>query len=1666
MSKSCADIKREEIYSAINKIVVGGATHITSTEKDNRLTFYFEYAKSNRFGDSRNQAHQMIESKIQKIKKYLEEDPDLQGPLNKNWIDGPHEEFRKFRLSIEMPRYVEVAIDAASKKQEISKELEDYYNEQQELANNLLREEAEEDYQKYLDYSSFDEEDLMSPTLFLDDSLFEEEKPIVKEDNLSFREYYDHLTNLLEEKKKEFLRYRRTAKKSQTKKENIRKYNDLINTLTSRIEKLDYQKSKLVFEDIKQELNYLEKSVENISAKDLEFQDIRHRLDSMLIFFLSETIDGTVLDKQNNEFTKIIDVDKNFYQEVCSKLIDIRGNFSRKRDNIILKYLAENPLTIENAEKRNLSPQEFINEVEKIKEIIDKEEDINTLQKLSLGIFSGGGVLGQLLGTFHESTIYQEQAYTAPKMEKLKDLCNKFKIDPSSFIHYFTSEKGVKVSTGRLIHPYSEEYFKNLKYIEKAKKLFNQSLFQNKTIPYEKYMKAIKSSQEVIDIRKLKVFKDKYINYPFSNKVFTFSEEEMNNYENYLKEYLGENMYNFLLEEQTGNLEDYFETLLGSPTEEDFVRRSPFFFSQHFYSEDYSKKVRDEKKDYSYYPTSTYNVFFPRKEVKDFSNSKLRSSNFYNKDFYNSFGENSEEGKEKFEAWKLFMDLLTNEVNPSLQSYNLNVDLLDLPTVEAFISKQIIEQNNIGFMKKSSYIVNQIWRTYRKSFYNSSYLKSYEEAKENKEVTHLPYQNSIKIGTEKQYKILCGYSLEKLQEIAEEEGLGYKDISEDLKNVSDNIKENLILRQKYNLARLIVNYRNYNRASSDVLSTLEALVDITNVLKAKNSSIVFANLIRSYISNRKSYLSSNNNLKKKDSKENLSSFFDLWIARNLYGDSIALDRRNKILYKTLSAGKKVKLFGFLSPQEKELKKLLKETYKDIDNIESVNFYLNDKKYIKEKDKFFTIGTEEEKTTISEEEFKDKYKEYKKEEIKKLGIPSTVGSVVQGLLHWHAFKALGINLKAGLSNRASGINQTNIAAASGRYGFTEETIDNARRILSFYNLDNLSRSAFKGLGFKNKKRYLTLKTTELIAKKYFNIFQNRGDQYAKAQDYSQKTIGDALIGWTDFAVKFPENHNQLEIVLGVLGNTVIYDNEGNQHYIIEGDDFSCYVPGTLELKKEFREGKKIIHNEDGTTTIEKMDNTRIWEDFEVQPGKRNTHIAVFTLISQAICRSQGNYNKKDIPAIFSSTWGQTLMLFKRWLPEQINNNLGEFDYDLVTGTEHFEGRKLALAKNFPLALTHLSFYGLLTSGIILSLPISAWIGLGVSGIVSVRLAVKMFKKQQYKSTLTFLQQSMNMIDYMQEVLLRSIDAPFRLLTRGRNRKIYNLVSLSRNISDKISPLKKSDRLVMSENAAELANLVNTITITITSQVLLQIALAAFSPGDDWDEKKKNAMKKYERVFNFINNRANMLLQEIGMNNNITIFKEEYSKMFLLNSLTQIYQYCNDILDYIRFDEEFPSLNRTLKLPIVPAPIPGQINDFLLKENQDFLGDAKVYENHWWNIMTKPDEYLDEKRYKNGREKMKNSCKKPVMKFLREKYPNLQEYELEERRNKIIKRMFSPGHEFGLKRNESHKEFMLRTNKFEEFDSKDIKHEIEKADKYFYRKNYKTKKEKREEKEEKE
>ena len=103
-----------------------------------------------------------------------------------------------------------------------------------------------------------------------------------------------------------------------------------------------------------------------------------------------------------------------------------------------------------------------------------------------------------------------------------------------------------------------------------------------------------------------------------------------------------------------------------------------------------------------------------------------------------------------------------------------------------------------------------------------------------------------------------------------------------------------------------------------MFSTLEALVEITNLTKARVATMSFAKIVQSYVKSRVGAIQSETSEERNivnTSLPILEDFFEDWIKSNIYGHALAAEKKGW-MYKVSSVGRTRKKFKYYTHQRR------------------------------------------------------------------------------------------------------------------------------------------------------------------------------------------------------------------------------------------------------------------------------------------------------------------------------------------------------------------------------------------------------------------------------------------------------------------------------------------------------------------------------------------------------------------------------------------------------------------------------------------------------------------------------------------------------------------------------------------------------------------------------
>ena len=1372
----------------------------------------------------------------------------------------------------------------------------------------------------------------------------------------SLAEYVVYKQNLLVKIKESFEKFKKLNKYGTEKYiQGAKKFTESIDNLEKGLAKIDITDANIIYQDIMSEVLYMNDLLKNFSINDLDATELLDRIDTFSGFFNQQTREGKVAMGKG---LLLDSLDILNIGEIESSVRKLRNDYQEKRHELIISMLYEDSHFQKHVDDGTYNEDQIAD----ILKDIDEIEDIDMLSKLMLGADTGGGILGQLLFGQYNKKMKEKQSETVPLTTKLETLFAKIKGKVDNTVFYSRDSNGV--INNKLISKFTDKYIKTIYEFINLQKEFYKATGTNKTKAYENLMQQRKNTVEYIDISKLQAFKTMYgQDSNLNSRHFKYTNDEMSTYEQELKDKLGLHYATVIKEafKKVSNYENFVRDNIGS--NEKIFAQNPFVFINHFNSPNYS---RGHEQYSNILPYSNYAAAIPLKTTKDINTEEEESTGFYDTNF-----DKIEQDPDVYNTWQTMHTLLTEHINPVLTSMGQKLNLLDLPALEDLNAEEIVKTRS--FLGKMTQPLKNLVTGYVKLFVNSSY----NNIKTRKEDTiSLQYHSSIKQKAKDMSDLLMNNSLAQLQELATQNGINVTDIQSDLDSIqSKQDKQKFENAHKRSLSNSIANKQVYAKTSKDLLSNIVNLTNITNNALAREESIAIANVVTDYIQSK---------ITASDPKGNLQVFMNAWVKRNLYGDSIHVDRKKKYIADAVS-----KEIGFLGKNlntfEKDLKKMINNELVNIDSKEDFNFRFGDTSYTQEDGNYFSLS-EGKKLAITKEVIIEQYEKYLTEKLDSLGVKYTVGSIAVGIMGAIAMKSLGLNPKSGIKNRFEGMFKNLIFSAGGRF-FTDEQYDNARSFLALINADKYLNSfnTSKSLSIRGRQHALQIKTFKMFSNS-FGLMQDKKNQLATIDE--EKTaytkLAETIMA---IAIDNPETHNQGEIMLGVYQNVKIMDNKGVEHQLFNGKEFTPYIPGTLQLKPEFK-------STDSANPA--YNNSTKFENFEDIEGDTNNLSTAFLTIDSAIKRIQGNYSDKDVILMQGGTWGKLMMLFQRYIGEHTFANYGSKRTDLITGTQNYEGRKLFLFKHAPSAAMYLGINTALTVGAVggvlatfTAAPAVFAIGAGMAATTWLaQLAIpfvafatrKFFFKNVNTEVKISWKETKLALDFTQETFARILDTPLRFITYGKNKKILDTVSLSSKISKKYfsdTPITEKERRILSESAQELANKATIMLGVIVGKYAMQAAYLAFAGDDDDDDTKADKLKSIQMYLNFLGNAGDMLIGDVDKYTNPKMFITQASQFIFFKKINDLFNFVDFLNEENTKVKEYSPTDLILDLPF--NPIPKQITDIAFKDGTNLLGDAREYETNWWDIYAKKDSYVSDKLL----EKKRNAYKTEYQGYIKDK-----------------------------------------------------------------------------------
>lgn len=1376
----------------------------------------------------------------------------------------------------------------------------------------------------------------------------------------------------------------------QKNSEKIIKINSAIQNLVNELQQLDTSDATNVYSSVINEVNEI-KTILNSAAQNpvdasisFETSRIKDRLTSLASFFTGKDLLGTPIDLNDPNSPGVLLYEKvkaflnpQSYLELSKNIEELSMLYEIRVKDIIKGVIENNALVKENMKSANWMNDKYIleetdsgyklkkdstgvNILDLLKDYLDKNlrGDVNALS-YALGAGTGGGILGDILHQIKSDLINEEIGSTSELKAALDESWQKIKDkkEPNNSKEFLSNRlfrRDVNnVITHNLISSYSDTYFEELSNLFEARKLFYKNL-GNETF-YKDWMDIEKVINTKIDPRYLQIAKDKYGTSSFAHEFK--SEAEIQQYESELRSVLGDTMFEIETGKALQKLSNYVDQTNGGFTYIQEHTLNPFRFLDNFKSTNYGNK-----------DASTAMFLMP-----DYVHSIPNAYNptYKNSSFYNSI----DNEPELREVWKNLYSAL-EYTNPFFKSEGIQVNMLELPQYEDMVDREVMK--DLSLFGKISLKLKSVIKAFTGSFYDpwfdrKSALRDDTQQGENINVF---YTTSPKIAKRKMSKALMQLDNIRLLEELNKEGI---QTLIQLGNPNEAVEYN----NRKKIADSIAQNRINKTTSTNIVTSVSKMLDIVNNAKARQNTLGIYNLFLDY--SRKSKLKGNSYV-----HDYLANWGEANIVKRKLNDSAKiLGIGETWLTKTRLPFKK-----YYTIAEKETIKIFKELKenKDSRRISSLNVGTydnplllsgtNDNYSIKERGKSYSITDAEAETYLTN---------YINKEMAKMGVNATVGGTLQGLANVTVKKILSLNPFGGIANRMVGHLANLKLAASKRYGFDEDNLHAARKFLLGTNALKYWTMAKRGInGSKYDNKYTLKKAQDVETVKMFveslHMLQNKADELALENRFGNAGISLFINNLKDLIVdpniNNPEWHNQTEVILAILNNTMVTDVNGNEFPFFDGKS-TIFKPGTLELKDEFNT----------------PENKRMWIDFKYEDGGKNDHVSAIGKISRAKEAGQGNYNGEDISPIQTTLVGKLGTIFLKYLPENTFHNWGYKKIDLRSGIIDYKGSKLELFRHAPTAAAYLGFInagrlgGAVGTGAIL---FSALPTLGLSllpGFLLTGVALYVMRNRLSKPLFASRKEFLLAGDFALEVAKRSANTFARRMSGG-------YIGLPQSLVDKKlvysqENLTIEERNLLSESAQDVANKFYVYASYLAMMGTMKLLwLVSMMGADDDDEERLFKIKQIDGALNKLQNIRENINTDTEKFTNPYMFKDAVTSMVFYENTIGWLGKTNDVFNQmLEGKKDVGDLSYQItKAPFIPIPnsiakmtltdqgISSLYQDSRVWRNpgegdKDFIGDKIIRDK---GLKT---EEVSEKDFNKNRTILRNRAKDEIAKALR-------------------------------------------------------------------------------------
>ena len=1227
------------------------------------------------------------------------------------------------------------------------------------------------------------------------------------------------------------------------KKETLSKISTLKNLkqqLELQIASLNEKATDKLFHAVHQDIDKLMEDMENVTSFTLD--EIKDRRD-----FIWEFVKGTTFDSQtpSDRFEGLPDNEE--FNTIRGKLDAMKDKYNSSIDKFEKVALEENTMfnqLISNIKNSGLSANEIQIELDSL---FLAKKDITSFDKYFLGMNNSlqwDTLYPQLMYNEHAKERHKEYVKINRLIQNLKRAVGDIK--NIEFIKDVDSEGNL---TGYITDSYSHkwaDFMFNIRKIGSQFRIEGNSV--NKFNHYKRFINTALANGDFVDLRKLSLFKNNYSSDPNLSQYFKFTDEEISKYEQDLIRKVGQEKYNKILESLTYQIENYLEDVNnGNKSSISLASSNIFEFLSILDDKSNTDKLiytkdKNGNKISVFYNDLNSLTLIPKEQVVSGFNTATNSVDTVDSEYYNeNFKKLDSKQKEILAAYREAAEYFNH-------TYSLNkYDKLSFPKVMKEFTEQAAK--NLS-EKKFSNISKDLAHEYKAFFY---------------EIGRFSVEGS---DVKANYRDDSKKQIDKKASLYRYQGM---DSSEAYKKAKKEV---------------------LSMYSDDTLRDMEAILNLAAEQRARENALP---KINTYMEKFKSIKSG------KDNKERIRAIQKVqsWIDRKIYGISEADRGSESITDKSWLSGKDSKkifeILGntpvlgnlvndktpkLLNQVEKDLYEQLMKLKKEGFNGEhETTFTIGDVKYEYKKvanqkgevkDKFFAHDISG-RNFIIKEEFDTKFKEWVEKEIDKLGLDLTTSGILQGLMKTTIIKGLGLNPIAGLFNRLEGLNSLLIMDKTGSYW----TKDNAIYATGHMNLFNTMKIAPNLITKQWQSKYDQVHKIKAFLE-LMKVIQDRKNVFESNSESSKYDIGNLKL--YALSVDNPEAKNQGTIALAVAMDHKVTDNEGNVVSLYDRDgNFNVFdlVNGELVLKPQFINPVKGINDIHDFMGSEEM--------FQLQQK-----------MTQAISKSQGNYDSEDVMYLTKNTWGKLASTFTKWRYEHIMQRFSPGQgYDLSTGNKRAKGRYVHLWQS----TGSMAMAGGLAAGITFGFGVPIVVGMGGIGLTN--LVVKKFFKDTY---LGEIERQSNFIQeyttFLLSTIVETLNYPLRLVSANGKFKL------------KYDPYKNmvQNNTMTEEQANSLAACSRELAIMLMWVGIL-LAFKAMTWDDDDDKDSDRRM-----LHNFGDNQINRIINSMLSYSNPKAMFSDLSRLAVAEQLFKI----QDVIAALNGDSKSgQKLNRNL-LDITPLP----------------------------------------------------------------------------------------------------------------------------------------------------